>query len=118
MSLLAAAAMTAGAAYAQAPAQTHDGVLADAKGMTLYTFDKDKAGSGTSACYDQCATNWPPFKAEAGAAVQGDWSTIMRTDGTSQWTYKGMPLYLFKNDAKPGDKKGDNVKDVWHVVKP
>lgn len=32
-------------------------VLADAHGMTLYTYDPD--APGTSNCYDGCATNWP-----------------------------------------------------------
>ncbi len=29
------------------------------------------------------------------------------------------PYLQFKlKDAKPGDKTGDNFKDVWHVIKP
>jgi predicted lipoprotein with Yx(FWY)xxD motif len=34
-----------------------------------------------------------------------------------QWADKGMPLYTFKSDKKPGDMTGDNMKGVWHVVK-
>ena len=34
-------------------------VLTGTNGMTLYTFDKDAAGSGKSACNDPCAGNWP-----------------------------------------------------------
>ena len=53
--LLFAAAL--GGAYAAGPpnvAQTAKGpALADAKGMTLYTFDKDSAGK--SACNGKCA---------------------------------------------------------------
>ena len=44
-------------------------VLADPNGMTLYTFDKDEAGK--SNCYDECATEWPPFEAAADAIVCG-----------------------------------------------
>ena len=45
-------------------AQTSAGeILTDANGMTLYTFDKDTAG--TSNCYDECAANWPPLIAAA-----------------------------------------------------
>jgi len=51
-------------------------VLTDAKGMTLYTFDKD--ASGTSNCYDACATKWPPLAAEAGAAVDGKYTLVDR----------------------------------------
>jgi predicted lipoprotein with Yx(FWY)xxD motif len=92
-----------------------DGVLTDAKGMTLYTFDADK--DGKSACYDACAANWPPLTAEAGAKADAEYGLTDRTDGTKQWTYKNMPLYLWVKDAKPGDMTGDGVKGVWHVAK-
>ncbi|OZI45748.1 hypothetical protein CEK29_04320 [Bordetella genomosp. 5] len=103
-------------AHAQAPAKTEGGMLVDGKGMTLYTFDKDAGGK--SACNDQCAKAWPPLMADAGAKAQGDWSVIKRDDGSSQWAYKGKPLYLYAKDAKPGDKTGDKFRDVWHIVKP
>ena len=41
----------------------------DAKGMTLYTFDKDAGGK--SACNGPCATNWPPLMAGADAKAIG-----------------------------------------------
>ena len=46
-----------------APAKTADGALVGSTGMTLYTFDRDAAGSGKSVCNGQCATNWPPLMA-------------------------------------------------------
>ena len=49
-----------------------DGVLTNTAGMTLYTFDKDAAGSGKSACNGPCATNWPPFGRTADAKAAGD----------------------------------------------
>ncbi|OZI29125.1 hypothetical protein CEG14_21070 [Bordetella genomosp. 1] len=103
-------------AHAQAPVKTEGGVLVDAKGMTLYTFDKDAAGK--SNCNDQCAKAWPPLMADAGAKAQGDWTVVKRDDGTSQWAHKGKPVYLYVKDAKPGDKTGDNFRDIWHVIKP
>lgn len=39
------------------PAQTADGVLVGPNKMTLYTFDRDAAGSGKSVCNGPCATN-------------------------------------------------------------
>ncbi|MDY0882987.1 hypothetical protein ACFPL7_08505 [Dongia soli] len=90
-------------------------VLVDAKGMTLYTFDKDKAG--TSNCYDKCAENWPPATASASDKPTGELTIIKRKDGTLQWADDGKPLYTFKYDAKPGDVTGDNKNNVWHVVK-
>lgn len=89
-------------------------VLTDANGMTLYTFDRDEPGK--SNCYDTCATNWPPLKADAGAQPDGDFTVVERTDGSAQWAYKGMPLYLWVKDAKPGDMTGDGVNDDWHVA--
>jgi predicted lipoprotein with Yx(FWY)xxD motif len=91
-------------------------VLADAKGMTLYTFDKDT--KGVSACSGKCAMNWPPLAAEADAKPTGDWTIVTRDDGTKQWAYKGMPLYTFAKDTKAGDTTGDGVGKVWHIIVP
>jgi len=84
--------------------------------MTLYTFDKDPAGSGKSMCIDSCAAIWPPLKATAEDKPRGDYTTITRADGSRQWAYKGKPLYLWTKDQKPGDKTGDGFNKVWHVV--
>ena len=106
---------SSGAALAQSGFKKANGVLADAAGMTVYTFDKDTAGSGKSACNEGCAKNWPPVPV-TDERVASPYSSVTRDDGTKQLAYKGKPLYLFANDAKPGDRKGDTVKDVWHVV--
>lgn len=105
-------------ALAQAPARTSDGVLTNAAGMTLYTFDKDAAGSGKSACNGPCAANWPPLAASADARAAGDYTVITRDDGAKQWAYKGKPLYLWVKDQKAGDKTGDGVNNVWRLAKP
>ena len=89
-------------------------VLTDAKGMTLYTFDKDTAG--VSNCYDKCAVAWPPAMATADAKADGDFTLVKRTDGSMMWAYKGMPLYLWIKDTKPGDTTGDMVGNVWHTA--
>ena len=52
---------------ASAPAKAQDGVLVGPNQMTLYTFDKDAAGSGKSVCNAQCAAAWPPLMAQADA---------------------------------------------------
>lgn len=89
-------------------------VLADAEGMTLYTFDKDKAG--LSACYDECAVKWPPALAAKDASAKGEFTLVERKDGSRQWAHEGMPLYRWQKDAKPGDATGDGVGGVWHVA--
>jgi predicted lipoprotein with Yx(FWY)xxD motif len=98
--------------------QARDGVLTSPSGMTLYTFDKDVAGSGKSVCNGPCAANWPPVRAGAADVGLGDWSVITRDDGTKQWAHKGKPLYAWAKDAKPGDRTGDGFNNAWRVAKP
>ena len=101
-------------AFAADPAMMKDGMMVDHKGMTVYTFDKDSGGK--SMCNGDCAKNWPPMMAPAGAKAEGKFTPIKRDDGTMQWAYDGKPLYTFVKDEKPGDMKGDKMKDVWHVM--
>ena len=102
-----------------APAMVTNGMLTGSNGMTLYTFDKDAAGSGKSVCNGPCAASWPPFHAMEGAAASGDYSVITRDDGKKQWALKGKPLYYWVKDQKPGDKTGDGfLNNAWHIVKP
>ena len=101
---------------ADSPVKTRDGVLVGAGDMTLYTFDRDPAGSGKSVCNGPCATNWPPLMASQ--APSGDYSLVTRDDGTTQLAYKGKPLYYWAKDTKPGDKTGDGVNQVWRAARP
>lgn len=89
-------------------------ILTTKKGMTLYTFDKDSAG--VSNCYGGCAEKWPPYLVADGAKIKGAWGVIERKDGARQWTYNDKPLYTWIGDTKAGDKTGDGVKGVWHIV--
>lgn len=91
--------------------------LVDAHGMTLYTFDRDDA-SGKSNCNGKCAANWPPFAAPADAIAMGNWTVIVRNDGSKQWAYKSKPLYRWMDDKKPGDVDGDGRNNVWHIAAP
>jgi len=91
------------------------GMLTSKDGRTLYTFDKDQPG--TSNCSGGCIAAWPAFTVANAALAGGDFSIITRADGVKQWAFKGMPLYFFAADAKPGDVNGDNQGGVWHVVR-
>ena len=91
------------------------GMLTDAKGMTLYTFDKDTAGK--SNCSGQCLVNWPALVADGNAKAMGDWTVVTRDDGSKQWALKGMPLYTFIQDKKAGDMTGEGKGGVWHMAK-
>lgn len=102
---------------ASAPATMREGVLVNAQGLTLYTFDRDVAGSGKSVCNDKCAVNWPPHPARASDKPRGDYTVVVRDDGSRQWAFKGKPLYTWPEDREPGDRYGDNYNKVWHVVR-
>ena len=106
------------ASMATAPVKVADGVLVGPNGMSLYTFDKDVAGSGKSVCNGPCATNWPPLMAADTDKAAGDYSIVTRDDGTKQWAMAGKPLYYWIKDTKPGDKTGDGFGKVWQIAKP
>ncbi|NHC62997.1 hypothetical protein [Paenalcaligenes suwonensis] len=104
-------------AHAESGITMSNDMLVDANGMTLYTFDKDVANSGKSACNGPCADLWPPALAANDAASEGELTIVIRDDGSKQWAYKGMPVYTYVEDKAAGDVKGDNVKGVWHIIK-
>lgn len=122
--VLIASTLTISAAFAQMmPAKTADSakgkVLVNAKGMTLYVFDKDKDAPGKSVCNGPCAENWPALLASDSDKASGDWSVVARDDGKKMWAYKGRPLYAWKNDKAPGDTDGDGkLNGAWHVATP
>jgi predicted lipoprotein with Yx(FWY)xxD motif len=104
----------------------HGDILVGPTGMTLYIFKKDEAGK--TNCYEGCALRWPPlmgaFEPMAGImpsaaeGIMGKLDVIARDDGGKQLTYNGEPLYYWINDHKPGDATGQNVGEVWFVLKP
>ena len=102
----------------KSPAMMSGGMLVGANGMTLYTFDRDVAGSGKSVCNGPCATNWPPLMASDSDKPMGDYMVITRDDGKKQWAMKGKPLYYWAKDTKAGDMTGDGfANNSWHVIK-
>ena len=97
--------------------QTSDGkIFTDAKGVTLYTFDKDT--DDVSNCNGECAVKWPPLLAGADAKDKKEYTVITRADGSKQWAFEGFALYTWFKNKKPGDMTGDGVKGVWHTAKP
>jgi predicted lipoprotein with Yx(FWY)xxD motif len=94
--------------------------LVDGNSNSLYYFKKDSPGK--SACNGQCIKNWPAFTADKvivpSALSAADFSTITRTDGVRQVTYKGYPLYYWVKDQKRGQVTGEGVGNVWYVIDP
>jgi predicted lipoprotein with Yx(FWY)xxD motif len=97
-------------------------IVVDAKGMTLYYFTKDAKDTTTSACTGECLAAWPIATTTNATptveGVTGKVGTITSPDGAKQLTLNGMPLYYYAADSKPGDVKGQGVKDVWYVASP
>jgi predicted lipoprotein with Yx(FWY)xxD motif len=97
-------------------------VLVDARGRTLYLFEKDKRGR--SACSGACAAYWPPLLSSAKPrAAKGVRAALLgvtkRTDGKRQVTYAGHPLYTFIGDTRAGQTTGQGLTDfgaAWYVV--
>ena len=92
-------------------------IITDGSGATLYLFLPDDQGE--SVCYDQCEAAWPPLVATTTASDGLDpnlLGTVERTDGSTQVTYNGWPLYYFANDLEPGETNGQGVNEVWYVV--
>lgn len=95
-------------------------IFVDGKGMTLYTYTKDTPNNST--CYETCAVNWPPLLTAdnpkiVSILVNSNFGVTTRTNGDKQITYKGMPLYYWIKDIKPGDATGENVGGVWFTYK-
>ena len=93
-------------------------VLTSAKGFTLYSFAPDTPTK--SNCNGACAQFWPPVKGSATASgVKGTFGTIKRSDGSTQATFDGHPLYTFAADTAPGQAKGNGLNEeggVWHEI--
>lgn len=96
-------------------------IVVDGDGMTLYQFDSDEQGSGTSTCEGQCARNWPAVPGGEDTEVDGitgQVDTITGTNGEPQLTLNGWPMYYYVADENPGDTNGQGVNDIWWVVTP
>src|ERR1019366_8568174 len=92
---------------AMATKGTVGAVLVSSNGHTLYHLTTDTAGSST--CTGSCAQLWPPMTVPSGtmptavSGLSGTLGTITRSDGTTQVTYNGEPLYWYSPDTTAGD---------------
>ncbi|HLX19862.1 MAG TPA: hypothetical protein VKR23_06895 [Gaiellaceae bacterium] len=97
-------------------------VLVDARGRTLYLFEKDR--NGVSMCNTACAAYWPPLVSHAapraGTGVKQSLLTLGRAhNGVRQVLYAGHPLYTFVGDKAGGQTAGEGLNDFgaeWYAV--
>ena len=94
-------------------------VLTNVQGFAVYSFAPDTMTK--SDCNGACAAAWPPVKGPviAGAGLAGKLGTIKRSDGSTQATYNGHPLYTFVKDTGPGTDTGNGVDafgGLWHAL--
>jgi len=101
-------------AAASAPI-ANSGVLTDADGYTLYTFDYDEANK--SNCEYACVAGWTPLRATESDRPDSRLSIIVRVNGDRQWTLDARPLYLFARDLRPGDILGEQPGWAWHAIR-
>lgn len=98
-------------------------MLFDAKKQAIYIWEKEP--SSQPECYDDCATAWPPVlttgpPTASGKVDAGLLGTTKRTDGTTQVTYNGHPLYFYAHEG-PGEVKCHNISThggLWWVIQP
>jgi predicted lipoprotein with Yx(FWY)xxD motif len=99
-------------------------ILVDSQGRTLYLFEADK--NGKSACSGACATAWPPLTTTSSAvagtgAMKKLLGTTKRSDGSTQATYNGWPLYLYQGDSAAGQTNGEGSTEFgagWYALAP
>ena len=97
-------------------------ILVDAKGRTLYIFEKDR--SGMSACDTTCVKYWPPLvsrtRPRAGKGVQKAMLGVTRPQNSRrQVTYAGHPLYTFVGDKTAGQTSGEGLTNFgadWYAL--
>ncbi len=85
--------------------------LGDVNGKPLYTFNDDTQ-AGKSLCVVECAKEFPPFPAPAGAKAFADWTIINRSDGIAQWAYQGQPLYYYSGTDPAGEPAAINTASL------
>jgi predicted lipoprotein with Yx(FWY)xxD motif len=93
-------------------------ILTTAKGRTLYSLSAEKRGRFICTKSSGCLSIWHPLLVPAGTTPKGPvkLGTIERPEGGVQATFRGRPLYSFDGDQKPGQTRGNGLKDVgtWH----
>jgi predicted lipoprotein with Yx(FWY)xxD motif len=98
-------------------------MLFNDKKQAIYIWELEE--SMKAECYDDCAEAWPPVLTDgaphaAGSVNKDLLGTTLRTDGSTQVTYNGHPLYYYAHE-KAGEVKCHNIRThggLWWVIQP
>lgn len=93
-------------------------------GLAVYMWEGDHPNA--SNCNAGCSSVWPPVTTggapkASGSAVAADLGTIHRSDGKTQVTYMGHPLYYYVSDTSSGQTTGQGNNGFgakWWLVAP
>jgi predicted lipoprotein with Yx(FWY)xxD motif len=98
-------------------------ILVNSAGHAIYWFAIDTPTK--SNCNGQCVGFWPPVKgpvtAASGVSLPSGFGTIKRSDGSTQATYKGHPLYTYVGDSSAGVVTGNGKNlsgGLWWAMTP
>jgi len=130
LAIVAAGVLGVGAAFAVTSPilkSSNDGrlgsIVVNAAGLTLYHASRER--NGKIACTGNCVYFWFPVLAGKRKLVLGKGlspakvGTITRPGGAVQLTYNKLPLYRYYRDRKPGQARGQGVKDpagTWYAI--
>jgi predicted lipoprotein with Yx(FWY)xxD motif len=97
-------------------------ILVDARGRTLYLFEKDR--NGLSRCSSACTVYWPPLTSHAapraGSGVHQNLLGLGKASGGArQVLYAGHPLYTFVGDKRAGQTSGEGLNNFgagWYAI--
>ena len=98
-------------------------MLFNDKRQAIYIWELEE--STKAECYEDCAEAWPPVLTDGTPRAAGSVSnellgTTERTDGSTQVTYNGHPLYYYAHE-KAGEVKCHRVSSyggLWWVIRP
>lgn len=98
-------------------------MLFNDKKQAIYIWELED--SSKAECYGNCAELWPPVLTDgapqsSGNVNNGLLGTTTRTDGSTQVTYNGHPLYYYAHE-KAGEVKCHNIAThggLWWVIQP
>jgi predicted lipoprotein with Yx(FWY)xxD motif len=98
-------------------------MLFNEKKQAIYIWELEE--SELAECYGNCAEAWPPVLTDGKPRANGEVNnellgTTLRSDGSTQVTYNGHPLYYYAHE-EAGEVKCHNISThggLWWVIQP